>query len=389
LLATIRGFLGNDHPSDLRSFAGKIISSSWSPQFTLLASVVTEVRWALVLQALKQRNGSLLESRETISAELFSPGDGLVLRLRLAGAFFLISALVSGCSGTSLSVPQIDRPTALVQAVWAVLAWMLLASPQPCNAQALSLAPSGAILLGQSLSGTNRFRRYPWDITIEDRVGFPVGGTLQSVDRPVRGTRFTLRELGINVSEAAGGTVAYSITPRDAVRAGFLYYFLNGSSTHDSPVDYNSTGFPPGSLYTDASYWRIGLAYERTLLSLPSDERLVGSAGITYVAFCATLIGSGQNNTEIFSGIPTRRILPIPVVGLRWDHPLAQGLMLRTSFVGGGLPHVNSLRSEEEGNTLYQEQVNVGLDAGLACLLGHGIQVEGGSLHLFSLARDE
>jgi hypothetical protein len=262
--------------------------------------------------------------------------------------------------------------------VWAVLGWMLLAPPQPCNAQALSLAPSGAMLLGQPLSGTNQFGRYPWDITIEGRVGFPVGGTLQSVDHPVRGTRFTLRELGINVSEAAGGTVAYSITPRDAVRAGFLYYFLTGSSTHGSTVDYNGTGFPPGSLDTNASYWRIGLAYERTLLSLPSDERLVGSAGITYVAFGATLTGSGQTNGEIFSGVFTRRILPIPVVGLRWDHPLERGFMLRTSLVGGGLPRVNSLRSEEGGNTLYQEQVNVDLDAGLAYLLGHGIKVEGG-----------
>jgi hypothetical protein len=261
--------------------------------------------------------------------------------------------------------------------VWVVLTCILFAPPRPCNAQAWSLAPRGTVLLAQPLFGTNQFAHDPWDITIEGRVGFPAGSTLQSVDHPVRGTRFSLNELGINVSEAAGASVAYSITPRDAVRVGFLYYFLSGSSTHGNTVDYNGTAFPPGSLDTNANYWRIGLAYERTLLDSPSNERLVGSVGVTYVAFGATLTGSGQTNTEIFSGIATRRIWPVPVVGLRWDHPLAPGFMLRTGFVAGGLPQVNSQRSEA-GNTLYQEQVNVDVNAGLAYFVGHGIQVEGG-----------
>ena len=102
----------------------------------------------------------------------------------------------------------------------------------------------------------------------------------------------------------------------------------------------------------------------------------MGSAGITWAVVAPTLSGGGQTNTESFGGIAPRPQIPIPVVGLRWDHPLTSDLLLRTAFSAGGLPHVNSLRKEV--GTLYLEQANVDLGVGLAYLIRPGAQIEGG-----------
>jgi len=187
-----------------------------------------------------------------------------------------------------------------------------------------------------------------------------------------------LNDLGINVSQSLEGSVAFAFTPRDAVRASFLYCFLDGSSTQRSPVYYNAGLFKPGSLDTNADFYRFSLAYERTLLDSASTDRVIGSLCLTYVAFGATLTGSGLNTTEHFSNFTSQRVLPVPIVGVRWDHPLAQGLTLRTSVLGGALPRVDSLRAEEEGHTLYFEQANIDLGAGLAYSIRRKVQIEGG-----------
>lgn len=260
---------------------------------------------------------------------------------------------------------------------FALLAWVVvLATPLACLAQASAPTPAGSALAAM-LPGTNTVTDGRWEVTLEGRVGFPTGH-LQVVDHPTLGTRLRLSDLGIDVSEALEGSVAFSATPRDAVRASFLYYFLRGSSTQRGSVGYNGTVFAPGSLDANADFYRISLAYERTLLSSPSHERLVGSAGLTYVIISPTLTGGGQSNTENFGSIGFRTQIPVPILGLRWEHPLAPNLLLRTSLSGGGLPRVDSLRKEETGATLYLEQAHADLGAGLAYLLGRGAQIEGG-----------
>lgn len=124
----------------------------------------------------------------------------------------------------------------------------------------------------------------------------------------------------------------------------------------------------------------------RTLLDSASNDRAIGSLGLTYASFGATLTGSGRSNTENFSGITYRRVLPVPIVGVRWDHALAQDLILRTSLSGGALPRVDSLRSEETDNTLYFEQADVDLCAGLAYLIWRKVQIESG--YQFSYFRE-
>jgi hypothetical protein len=91
------------------------------------------------------------------------------------------------------------------------------------------------------------------------------------------------------------------------------------------------------------------------VLRRPSGERLIVSAGLTYVNFnprltganrsagpVGTLEGNGRSNSEDFY----RQELPVPILGLRWDHPFSPRLLLRSSVAGGGLPRVDSLRTE-------------------------------------------
>jgi hypothetical protein len=227
--------------------------------------------------------------------------------------------------------------------------------------------------------GSNTLTNERWEVTLDGRLGFPTGrlrvgefptGSLKGGGGGSPGSLLRLRTLGIDVSEALEGTVAFHVTPRDAVRASYLYYFLDGGSTPRVSVVYNGQEFAPGHLRTSADFSRFSLAYERTLLGRPSGEGLIGSAGLTYVSLNPTLTGHGKSNSEDFY----RQELPIPILGLRWEHPFSQRLLLRASVAGGGLPRVDSLR--REGGTVYLQQSHADAGAGLAYLLGRHARIE-------------
>jgi len=221
-------------------------------------------------------------------------------------------------------------------------------------------------------------RRAPerWEITLDGRVGVPIGrlqvGESSASSGAVGGTpgtRLRLSDLGIHVSEAVEGSVAFHITPRDAVRASVLYYFLRGDSTPRQSVVYNGEEFKPGPLHANADFSRLSLAYERTLSSSPAQQ-LIGSLGLTYVNFNPTLSGHGHSNSEDFY----LQELPVPIAGLRWDHPLGDHWLVRLAVAGGGLPRVDSLR--QEGGTVYLQQSHADADAGPAYRWRDGIELE-------------
>ena len=254
----------------------------------------------------------------------------------------------------------------------------VLAAPLGCRAQAQAPTPGG-LAVEAALEGANPVMDGRWEVTLDGRIGFPRGrlkvgefptGSNKSGGGGTPGTLLRLHTLGIDVSEALEGAVALYVTPRDAVRASYLYYFLNGSSTPRVSVVYNGQEFAPGQLRTNADFSRFSLAYERTLLSRPVGERLIGSAGLTYVNLNPTLTGHGKSNSEDFY----RQELPVPILGLRRDYPLGQRLLLQASLAGGGLPRVDSLR--KEGGTMYLQQSHADAGVGLAHLLGRNAKVE-------------
>src|SRR5882672_9733332 len=84
--------------------------------------------------------------------------------------------------------------------------------------------------LGES-AATSAVAPERWEFTLDGRVGAPIGRlrvgefpTSGGTTGGTPGTRFRLSDLGIHVSEAVEGSVAFHLTPRDAVRASVLYY---------------------------------------------------------------------------------------------------------------------------------------------------------------------
>src|SRR5437773_8025615 len=253
----------------------------------------------------------------------------------------------------------------------------ILTTPLVGRAQTPPAAPGGT--LEAEAPGSNPQTDNRWEVTLDGRVGFPTGrlrvgefptGGLKGEGGGSPGSLLRLRTLGINVSESLESTVAFHVTPRDAVRASYLYYFLDGGSAPRVSVVYNGQEFAPGHLRTNADFSRFSLAYERTLLGRPARARLIGSAGLTYVNLNPTLTGHGKSNSEDFY----RQELPVPILALRWHYPLGQRLLLQASLAGGALPRVDSLR--KEGGTIYLQQSHADAGAGLAYLLRRNAKVE-------------
>jgi len=205
------------------------------------------------------------------------------------------------------------------------------------SSQAQSSSPHAFVEIGRSeladtLDATSGAPH--WEITLGGQAGFP-GGHLQVGETNAPGTSLSLHgDLGVNVSEAIDLTAAYHFTARDALRASFLYFFLEGSSAINHPVVYNGQTFSAGRFHTDADFWRVTLAYERQLLSWGPGANVIGTAGLTYVYFNPKING----NPEDFY----LQELPIPLLGVRLEYPLGDRLSLTASLTGGLLPRVTA-----------------------------------------------
>ena len=77
-----------------------------------------------------------------------------------------------------------------------------------------------------------------WELSLEGRVGLPAG-YIRVSETVTHGTRLRLGDLGLDVSEAVEAGVAFWLTPRDAVRATYLYYVLRGGTTLDRSIAYD------------------------------------------------------------------------------------------------------------------------------------------------------
>jgi len=195
------------------------------------------------------------------------------------------------------------------------------------------------------------------EVTLDTRLGFP-DGSLRVGEGGNHGTRLRLADdLGLDVSEAVEASLAFHLTPRDAVRVTGLYYFLDNSATFREAIRYNDDTFGPGHIHANADFYRLSLAYERLLLD-GYGMFLTGTAGLTYVHLEPKLSSRGRGSREDFY----RDELPVPIAGLRIEIPMGERFAARASLAGGGIPAVDSLR--KEGGTVHLSQIHV--DGGLA-----------------------
>jgi len=251
------------------------------------------------------------------------------------------------------------------------------ASPATAAGRDLASVEASTVLAGR------------WEFTIDGWIFAPTGrlqvgefATGPSKAGSAPGTQLRLSDLGIDVSGSLQGSAAFHFTADDAVRISYRYTFLRGSTTISQSVVFNGQEFTAGSLETNADYWQISAAYERSLISRPTGERLVGSVGLTYVYFNPTLTGTsppgtgvemhGRSNSEDFY----RQELPVPILGLRWEYPLNRHWQLHLAVSGGALPWMNSGR--QEGGTVSLQQAQADASIGLAYTFGPHAQLEAG-----------
>ncbi len=252
---------------------------------------------------------------------------------------------------------------------WAVVsAAQSLPPPPPETAAPEARSPSG---------GRGAFAR--WEISLDGRVGGP-SGFVQVGEKPVAGTRLRLHsDLGIDVSKVFEASLAYHVTPRDAVRFTYLQYFLDGSSTISRPVAYNGPVFGPGRFDSNLGFYWLNLAYERVLFAFAEGASLTGNAGLRYVSLDATVHG---NHEDFF-----RQELPVPILGLRLTYPIYQRLELTADISGGGLPRVDSGR--QEGGTVYLQQSHADTGVGLSYALTPVLHVTAGYHFTYFFQREK
>jgi hypothetical protein len=121
-----------------------------------------------------------------------------------------------------------------------------------------------------------------WEIAMEGRFGLP-RGYVKVGEHDISGTRLHLHDdLGIDLSKAAELQVGYHLPTQDTLRFSFLTLFLDGSTTLPHDVLFNGSTLLGGTrLDTSPEFYRVTLAYERTLLPLPAGGTLSGSVGLT------------------------------------------------------------------------------------------------------------
>ncbi len=179
-----------------------------------------------------------------------------------------------------------------------------------------------------------------WDIALEGQFGVP-RGHVKVGENGIDGTRLKLHDdLGIDLSKAAELQVAYHLTARDTLRFSLLSLFLDGTTTPPHDILFNGSTLLGGTrLDSNIDLYRISLAYERALFSLPAGGMLSGSVGLTYVHLNVVPHGTevlavgGERQPEDF----WRQELPVPILGLRADYPLIPrlGLTPALSVTGG------------------------------------------------------
>jgi hypothetical protein len=219
----------------------------------------------------------------------------------------------------------------------------------------------------------------PWEITVGTQIGAPAGFVkVGEFDRSGDALHFH-RDLGIDTFETARVGAAYHLTPSDTLRVGFDYTFLYGGTTLDRDTDYNGATLA-GDTHVSARplFGRVSGFYEHRFIDAASGLRVWGGVGLTYTYLEFRLHGTlapstvGHEITEDFYA----QELPVPLLLLHAEYPLADRLSAAGWVDGGVLPRVDSLRTEGGQVTLTQGHADVFL--GLRYALTDALSVDGG-----------
>ncbi|MBI3769883.1 MAG: hypothetical protein HY271_15530 [Deltaproteobacteria bacterium] len=254
---------------------------------------------------------------------------------------------------------------------WVFVTVLLLTPTVVASAQ--SDADSGSA----TTPGSGAFAR--WEISLGGQVGVPRGFVkVGEFDRSGDKLRFS-KDLGIDTFEVANVGAAVHLTDRDALRARLDYSFLWGGTQLDRDVAFNGATLAGDThLQSRPVYTRITGLYEHAFISEPNGALLAGGAGVTFVYLHFKLHGTlapttiGHETQEDFYA----QELPVPLVSLRGEYPIAPRVRLIAIVDGGFLPKLDSLRTE--GGTVKLAQGHADVFAGVRYAITPQLFADGG-----------
>lgn len=208
-------------------------------------------------------------------------------------------------------------------------------------------------------------------------------GWVQVREREIEGTRLWFQpDLSVRHTHAYEIGGAYHLSDRTTFRLTVASNALDGRVTLPNDVTFNGATLAGGSTLVTRTHFpnflRMTLTGERRLASIGGRGTLSGSAGLTFVFLTFELQGTlaptsaGRETKEDF----VTQELPVPLVGLRLEYPLARRVSVVAAVDGGLLPWVNSLRSE--GGTVQLKQSHLDLALELAYALTRSLQLDVG-----------
>jgi hypothetical protein len=245
------------------------------------------------------------------------------------------------------------------------------------RAAALSMAILLGVLAGRSRAEEPAARNDRFELSLTTEVGIP-RGYVEVRENDIQGTHLSFHsDLGIDTIERVTGGAAYRLSDVSRLRLAFDTIFLYGTERLDSDVLFNGATLQGGTdLESRPEFFRLTALYERRLLDFAQGAGIGGDIGLTYVfltykmhgTLSPTSQGGGGETVARASAIGSQvsggsaspggtpatvkedfltQELPIPMLGVTFDYPLKQRWSFVGSVLGGYLPRVDSLRTEE------------------------------------------
>lgn len=205
-----------------------------------------------------------------------------------------------------------------------------------------------------------------WTLWLDAGVG-PPSGWVQVRENALEGTRLHFRrDLDVRRAWTVRGTLVHPIGARTLLDIALEGWSLSGDAVPRSDVTFNGATLAADSVLRTRTgfgdFVQLTADVRRRLVMHPRDV-LSGSVGLTFVALNVVLQGTlapGSALHETREDFVTQE-LPVPVLGLAWEHALTPRLALAAHATGGWLPIVNSLRREGGEVTITQTQADLGL----------------------------
>ena len=259
------------------------------------------------------------------------------------------------------------------------------------RAATLSMAFLLGVLAGSSRAEEPSPRDQRFEVSLTTEVGLP-RGYVQVRENDIQGTHLSFHtDLGIDTVDRVTAGAAYHLSDVSRLRLAFDTIFLYGTERLDSDVLFNGATLQAGTdLQSRPEFFRLTALYERQLLDFARGGGVAADIGLTYVFLTYKMHGTlsplsqgggGQTIARVSStnsqvaggganpgGTPATvkedfltQELPIPMLGVTFDYPLATNWSFLGTVLGGWLPRVDSLRTE--GGTVYLSQSHVDLSA--------------------------